>query len=131
MDCLSVGDFASVLEIMEQRLLNSLCLTEAPTVGEGEDVKTDPLWDQLLADALDVSVQVKQDQGLQSESMRNYSYQLRDYANTWELLAKKSKDLLNKFNACASGIIFQRDLAACIYGHDHYYRDCDSCRECV
>jgi hypothetical protein len=104
---------------MELRLLDSLCLTVAPT----ENVS---LWEQLLADALNISVMVKQDQGLQSENMRNYSYQLRDYANTWSMLAQKSGDLLNKFNACDSGITFQRNEAEIIYG-ETYLGEYDEC----
>lgn len=101
----------------------SLCLTEAPKIETDDGPITDPLWDQLLADALAVSVLVKQDQGIASENMRNYSYQLRDYAYTWEMLGKKSQLLINHFNACSTGITFQRDEAKHIYGYDH--------RECI
>ena len=111
--CLDVADFETVRSITEQRLLNSLCLEETPD---------DILWDQLLSDALAVSVVVQQDQGIASESMRNYSYQLKEYANSWELLSRKSGDLLAKFNACPSGISFQTDLASRIYGSE--YREC-------
>lgn len=122
LDCLTNDDFETIQNIMEQRLLDSLCLTESPT--------DDALWEQLLADALSISVLVKQDQGLQSESMRNYSYQLRDYANTWEMLSQRSNDLLKKFNNCATGITFQTDIAARIYGYDHRY-GCQGCDECI
>lgn len=107
---LSSSDFGLVCSIVEQRLMAALCLEEAPN---------DVLWDQLLADALSVSVDVKNDRGLQSESMRNYSYQLRDYANSWGMLSEKSGDLLNMFNACPSGVTMQQDRAARIYGGRH------------
>jgi hypothetical protein len=109
-DCLSVGDFELVCSIVEQRLLDALCLTEVP-----EDI----LFEQLLADAIVVSVEVSQDRGLESESMRNYSYKMRDYGGSWDLLSKKSKDLLGKFNACPAGVTMQTDLAKRIYGHEH------------
>ena len=126
LDCLSTGEFELVYNTNEQRLMKSLCLTEAPT---------DILWDQLMADSLAISVLVKQDAGVQSENMRNYSYQLRDYANTWKMLSEKSGDLLNNFNACPSGITMQKNIAGRIYGrdplnrHGHYY-ECD-CYECI
>jgi hypothetical protein len=82
LDCLTVEDFDVVRDIIEARLLNALCLTVAP--------RLDVLWDQLLADTLAISVQVQQDQGVKSESVRNYSYTLADYANSWELLGRKS-----------------------------------------
>lgn len=115
LDCLELGDFKAVRDIMEQRLMNSLCVTTVPTVTVDEVTSVDPLWDQLLAYALSISVMVQNDQGIQSENMRNYSYQLREYANTWQMLMQKANDLLNKFNACPSGIKMQRDDADFIY----------------
>ena len=111
LDCLTVEDFDVVRDIIEARLLNALCLTVAPS---------DVLWDQLLADTLAISVQVQQGNGVKSESVRNYSYTLADYANSWELLGRKSGDLLNKFNACETGITFQSDIASRIYGYPVY-----------
>lgn len=127
LECLSAGDFATVRDTIEQRLLLALCLDTAP------DEEDELLWNQLLADALAVSVNVKQDEGIQSENMRNYSYQLRDYANTWTILSMKSADLLNKFNACETGITFQRNLADRIYGFEHYRScgGCGYCNECI
>ena len=92
--CLDTGDFETVRNTMEARLLSSLCMTEAPA----EDDANILLWNQLLADALAISVLVKQDEGIKSESMRNYSYTLADYANSWRMLHEKSGDLLAIFN---------------------------------
>lgn len=127
LDCLSVGDFETIRDTIEQRLLLSLCLTVVPT----EDLL---LWDQLLADTISVSVDVKQDDGIKSESMRNYSYTMQDYAGTWAVLAMKSGDLIDRFNACDSGIKFQRNVAGRIYGLDGFVVGCRSCRgdcECI
>ena len=123
LDCLSTGDFATVISTLESRLFNALCLTEEPTIIVDDETVVDPLWNQLLADALAVSVDVKSDDGIESENMRNYSYRFRDYANSWTSLALKSGDLINKFNACDSGIVFQRDDAEMIYGSGEYDRD--------
>ena len=112
LDCLSVGDFALELDVMQERLFLALCLTEAPD---------SVLWDKLLADALNVSLKVKTNDGIKSENMRNYSYTLDDWANTWKMLSIKSGDLLNNFNACPSGVIFQTNIADRIYGDDYYY----------
>lgn len=124
--CLDTGDFETVRNTMEARLLVSLCMSEAPA----EDDANILLWDQLLADALAISVLVKQDEGIKSESMRNYSYTLADYANSWRMLHEKSGDLLALFNVCDSGVTFQTNLAGRIYGHRHHYYGC-SCHECV
>lgn len=104
-------------------------MTAAPEASEDNNDLL--LWNQLLADALAVSVQVKQNQGVQSENMRNYSYQLRDYAYTWALLAEKSDDLLKKFYNCGTGITFQRDDASHIYGHSYPCGGCGNCDECI
>jgi hypothetical protein len=112
LDCLSLGDFGLELDVMQQRLMLALCLTETPD---------ELLWDKLLADALNVSLTVKTNDGIKSENMRNYSYSLSDFANTWEMLTIKSGDLLNRFNACPSGVTFQTDIADRIYGDDYYY----------
>lgn len=125
LECLEIGDFETVRDTLQLRLLRSLCMTESPE----DDDENILLWNQLLADALAVSVDVKQNQGIASENMRNYSYQLRDYAYTWEMLSHKSNDLLDLFNVCPSGVTMQRDVAARIYG-----RDCDRCEgycECL
>lgn len=127
LDCLSVGDFETIRDTIEQRLLLSLCLTVVPT----QDLL---LWDQLLADTISVSIDVKQDDGIKSESMRNYSYTMQDYAGTWAVLAMKSGDLIDRFNACDSGIKFQRNVAGRIYGLDGFVVGCRSCRgdcECI
>lgn len=126
LNCLDVGDFELVVSIMEQRLLNTLCLTAVPVVQVDDTEETDPLWLQLLSDALLVSVQVKQNDGIKSESMRNYSYTFQDWANSWMALSMKSGDLLNKFNACSSGITMQRDVASQIYGLT-YLDEYDEC----
>lgn len=125
--CLTTGEFGLVVDTLQQRLLNALCMTEPPA----DDDDNILLWNQLLADALAVSVNVKNDDGIQSESMRNYSYTFRDWANSWNVLAKKSGDLLNVFNACDTGIIFQTDLSARIYGHNHPCGGCGYCDECI
>lgn len=114
LDCLSIGEFELELDVMQQRLMLALCITETPD---------ELLWDKLLADALSVSLKVKVNDGIKSESMRNYSYTLNDFANTWQMLSIKSGDLLNRFNACDSGITFQTNLADRIYGDDYYYCD--------
>jgi hypothetical protein len=125
--CLSEGEFATVRDIMEQRLMESLCLETSPDTEETPDL----LWQQLLADALAISVLVKQDDGIQSENMRNYSYQFRDYAGSWEMLSNKSGDLLNKYNACETGIVFQTDIARRIYGYEYPCGRCGNCHECI
>lgn len=124
LECLSAGEFATVRDTIEQRLLLALCLDEAP---EDDEL----LWNQLLADTLAISVDVKQDDGIQSESMRNYSYTFRDYANSWEMLAKKSSDLIDKFNACESGVMFQTNLADRIYKYNTPCGGCGDCNECI
>lgn len=128
LDCLSLSDFETVRDIMAQRLRDSLCIIE-PLEEDDDNIL---LWEQLLSDALAVSVQVKQDDGIQSENMRNYSYQLRDYANTWQMLAQKSSDLLGKFNACENAVTFQTDWAGRIYGPGLYgCRSCEGHCECL
>lgn len=124
-ECFTKGDFETVRDIMEARLLDALCMEAAP---EGDSLS---LWEQLLGDALEVSVLVQQDDGIESENMRNYSYKFRDYANTWSMLQQKDGDLLNKFNVCETGIVFQRDLASHIYGHSYPCGGCGTCYECV
>lgn len=131
LDCLSAGDFATVRDAIEQRLMLALCLTAVPVVVVDDEDVDDILWLQLLADTLAVSVNVKQDDGIQSENMRNYSYTLRDYANSWAMLSIKSSDLLAKFNACDNAITFQTDLASHIYGHDYPCGGCGHCHECI
>lgn len=126
LDCLSTGDFATISDIQQSRLMIALCMDTAPV--EADDDYN--LWLQLLADAIAVSVSVKNDDGIESENMRNYSYKFRDYANSWLALGMKSGDLLQHFNSCDTGITFQSDVASHIYGHGHAC-GCEACYECV
>lgn len=127
LDCLDVGDFETVRDTLQLRLLKALCMTEAPA----DDDDNILLWNQLLADALAVSVNVKQDDGVKSESMRNYSYTLQDWANSWMALALKAGDLIDIFNVCPSGVTFQRNIAGHIYGHRYYCGSCEGHCECL
>lgn len=109
---LTEHDAALVASIVEKRLLLALCMTEPP-LETSEDFD---LWLQLLAAAIVAFDDVAQSDGVQSESMRNYSYTLRDSAGTWAELSISCADLIAHFSLCESGVDMQTDATVEQYG---------------
>lgn len=109
---LAVSDAALIASIVEQRLRNALCMVDAPA-----DTSDDyNLWLQLLAQAIVTFDSVAENDGVQSESMRNYSYTLRADAGTWKDLSTACGDLLAHFSMCEGGVSMQSDATLWQYG---------------
>lgn len=76
------------------------------------------MWMQLLSVAIVTFDSINSDTGIKSESMRNYSYTMRDTEPTWEDLKTRCGDLLGHFSKCTGGIQMQADFTSVIYGND-------------
>lgn len=109
---LAEADAALVAGIVEKRLLEALCRESAP-VSTDEDYD---LWLMLLAQAITVSDDVATSEGVQSESVRNYSYTLRTDSGTWADLSRMAGDLLAHFSQCEGSVAMQTDVTCRQYG---------------
>lgn len=98
-DALCPCDADEVVDIVEQRLMLSLCMCKKPA--KASDVR---LWKTLLSVAV-VAFSNLDTSGIKSENIESYSYTLTDSSSAWDLLKRNAGDLLGYFSQCRQGSV--------------------------